>query len=222
MLRRTNTPLLEDRMRGKLLVVIAAVAALLLGALIVYAADEYHLLKEIKIGGAGQWDYLSVDSSNRRLYVSHGAEIVVIDMDSDSVVGKIAGTPGVHGFVAVPELGKGFSTNGQENKSSVVDLKTLDTLSKVDTGTNPDTILYDPKNQEIYTFNGRSNDATVFKAATGQVVATIPLGGKPETGVVDTRVNRVYVNNEDKNEMDVIDTTTHQVVAQWSIAPGMA
>ena len=200
-----------------------AFASLIAGALFAYAADEpYQKIGEIKIGGAGQWDYLSVDAASRRLYVTHGTTVAVVDLDKNTVVGEIVDTPGVHGFVAVPDLGRGFSSNGRENKSSIVDLKTLMTLSKVDTGGDPDPILYEPKNQEIYTFNGTGQSATVYNAKTGAVVATIPLGGKPETGVADSAANRVYVNNETTSEIKVIDITNHSVVASWSIAPGQA
>jgi len=209
-------------MKTRILLLCLGIAALTFGGLIAYAADEpYHLITEIKIGGPGNWDYLHVDAEARRLYVAHGASVNVIDIDKNTVVGEITETPGVHGFIAVPSLGRGFTTNGQENKASVVDLKTLKTLSKVDTGGNPDALLFEPKKQEIYTFNGRGANATVFSATTGAVVATIPLGGKPETGVADPSVSRVYVNNEDTSEVKVIDVNTHTVVATWPLAPGM-
>jgi hypothetical protein len=184
------------------------------------AAGPYHFLKEIHIGGAGSWDYGTIDDLGRRLYMTHGTEVVVIDIDKDEVVGKIADTPGVHGFAVAPELGLGFSSNGRENKASIVDLKTLETKSKVDTGANPDAILYVPGVQEVYTFNGRTSDATVFEAKTGKVVATVPLSGGPEFATVDAKVGRVYDNIEDKNAVDVIDIKTHKVVASWPIAPG--
>jgi DNA-binding beta-propeller fold protein YncE len=184
------------------------------------AAGPYHFLKEIHIGGAGSWDYGTIDETGRRLYMTHGTEVVVIDIDKDEVVGKIADTPGVHGFTVAPELGLGFSSNGRENKAGIVDLKTLETKSKVDTGGNPDSILYVPGVQEVYTFNGRTNDATVFEAKTGKVVATIPLSGKPEFAVADIKAGRIYNNIEDKNEVAVIDIKTHKVVATWPIAPG--
>jgi len=128
--------------------------------------------------------------------------------------------PGVHGFAIAPDLGLGFASNGQENKASIVDLKTLATKMKVDTGTNPDAILYDPGRKEVYTFNGRSNNATVFEAQSGKVIATIPLPGKPEFAQVDVKAGRIYNNIEDKNEVSVIDTKAHAVVAHWPIAPG--
>jgi len=180
----------------------------------------YSFIKEIPVGGAGGWDYASVDAVGRRLYVTHGTKVVVIDIDKDVAVGEIGPTPGVHGFAIAAELGRGFASNGQESKAAIVDLKTLQILSKVDTGQNPDCILYEPGHKEVYTFNGRGNSATVFDAATGAVKATIPLSGKPEFAQVDVKAGRIYNNIEDKSEVAVIDTATHQVVASWPIAPG--
>ena len=157
-----------------------------------YAGDSgYHIIKKLKVGGDGGWDYLSVDPAARRLYVTHAAKVVVIDLDQDTVVGEIADTPGVHGFALAPELGRGYSSNGRENKAGIVDLQTLKTIAKVDTGENPDAILYEPGQQEVYTFNGRGKSATVFAAKTGKAVATIPLPGKPEFAVTDPQANRV-------------------------------
>ncbi|MDB6166456.1 MAG: hypothetical protein JWQ83_1596 [Lacunisphaera sp.] len=184
------------------------------------ADGSYHLLKEIPVGGEGGWDYLSVDSASHRLYVSHATKVVVIDTEKNAVVGEIADTPGIHGFVAAPDLGRGFSSNGRENKASIVDLKTLQTLSKVDTGQNPDAILYEPGRHEVYTWDGRGKAATVFEGATGKVVATIPVGGKPEFAQADAAAGRVYANIEDKNEVIAIDTQTHGIVNHWPIAPG--
>jgi DNA-binding beta-propeller fold protein YncE len=184
------------------------------------ANEPYRFLKEIPVGGQGGWDYLSLDSVGQRLYVSHATKVVVIDLAKDQVIGEVTNTPGVHGFAIAPELGRGFSSNGRENKVSIVDLHTLQTLSKVDTGENPDAILYEPKRKEVYAFNGRGRSATVFAAETGKLVATVPLGGKPEFAVCDPAAGRIYNNLEDKNAVAVIDTATHQVVATWPIAPG--
>jgi len=184
------------------------------------AEHDYHFLKEIPVGGEGGWDYLSIDETARRLYVSHDPKVVVIDLEKDTVVGEIADTPGVHGFAIAPELGRGFSSNGKENKTSIVDLKTLKTLSKVETGENPDAILYEPGHQEVYTFNGRGRSATVFDAKSGNVVATMPLPGKPEFATADPAAGRVYCNIEDKSEVVAIDTKEHKAVNTWPIAPG--
>jgi YVTN family beta-propeller protein len=179
----------------------------------------YRFLKEIKIGGEGGWDYLSVDSAAKRLYVSHATKAVVVDLSKDAVAGEIADTPGIHGAIAVPP-DRIFTSNGRGNNVSIVDAKTLQTLSKVETGANPDGILYEAKQKAVYTFNGRGNSATVIDAASSKVTATIPLGGKPEAAVTDDAAGRAYVNLEDKNSVAVIDMAKHEVVANWPIAPG--
>jgi YVTN family beta-propeller protein len=183
-------------------------------------ASDYKLLQQIPIGGEGGWDILTIDNNARRLYLSHATKVVVVDIDKNAVAGEIGDTPGVHAFVAVPELQRGFSTNGKENKSSVVDLKTLGTIQKVDVGQNPDAIAYDAKRGEVYVFNHSGNSATVIEAKSARVVATIPLGGSPEFPAVDSAAGRVYINLEDKSEVAVIDSAKHEVVARWPLAPG--
>ncbi len=197
--------------------------ALLAGAItftVQGAGVEYRLLKEIPVGGAGGFDYLTVDAAARRLYVSHGTKAVIIDIEKNTVIGELGDTPGIHGIAIAPEARRVFTSNGREAKASIFDPETFKTIAKVDTGPNPDAILYEPGQQEIYTFNGRGSSATVIEAKTGKVVATIPLSGKPEAAVADTKAGRVYCNIENKNEIAVIDTKTHQVVASWPIAPG--
>ena len=184
------------------------------------ADDAYKFLNEIPIGGEGGWDILTIDSPADRLYLSHATKVVVIDLNKNAVAGEIADTPGVHAFVAVPEFQRGFSSNGKEAKSSVVDLITLKTISKIDTGQSPDAIVYEPRHREVYVFNHTGNSATVIDAKSATVTATIPLGGSPEFAVVDEKAGRIYCNIEDKSEVAVIDSTKHEVVARWPIAPG--
>jgi YVTN family beta-propeller protein len=184
-------------------------------------ADEaYKFLNEIPISGEGGWDILTIDSAANRLYLSHATRVVVVDLDKNSVVDEIADTPGVHAFVAVAEVGRGFSSNGKESKSSVVDLTTLKTVSKIDTGQNPDAVVYEPRRSEVYVFNHSGNSVTVIDAKTATVSATIELGGSPEFAAVDKKTGRVYCNIEDKSEVAVIDGTKHGVVARWSLTPG--
>jgi YVTN family beta-propeller protein len=180
----------------------------------------YQLATEIPIGGEGGWDILTIDSAASRLYLSHATKVVVVDLRKNSVAGEIADTPGVHGFVAIPEIQRGFSSNGKESKSSVVDLTTLKTVSKIDTGPNPDAIVYEPRHGEVYVFNHTGNSVTVINAKTATVSATIPLGGNPEFAAVDEKAGRVYCNIEDKSEVAVIDANKHEVVAHWALAPG--
>lgn len=188
--------------------------------MLIHGGEPYHFVKEIPIGGEGGWDYLSIDPAAHRLYVSHATKVVVVDTEKDTIAGEIEDTPGVHGFAIAPELGRGFASNGREGKASIVDLKTLKTIAKVETGENPDAILYDTAHKEVYTFNGRGHSATVIDAKSGKAVATIPLPGKPEFAVEDPKADRIYNNIEDKNEVVVIDAKAHKVVETWPIEPG--
>jgi len=184
------------------------------------AGPSYKAVTQIPINGEGGWDILTIDNAARRLYLSHATKVVVIDLETNKVVGEISDLPGVHAFLPVPELGRGFSSNGKENKSSVVDLKTLTTIQKVDVGQNPDAIAYDKKRNEVYVFNHSGNSATVIDGKSAKVVATIPLGGSPEFAAADSTNGRVYVNLEDKSEVAVIDGSKHEVMTRWPLAPG--
>jgi len=183
------------------------------------ASPQYHVTKKIELGGSGFWDYLTVDNSARRLYVSHGTQVVVVDLETDKVIGKIPDTPGVHGIALAQDLNRGFISCGQSNSAIIFDLKSLAVLGQVQTGTNPDNILYDPSCKQVFTFNGRSNDATVFDAATGAVKGTIALGGKPEAAKLDGE-GKIYVNNEDLNEVIEIDIQRLVISGRFSISPG--
>lgn len=201
---------------------VAGLAAVSIG----YAAETrpttstYRKVAEIPIDGPGGWDYLSVDSAARRLYVSHSAKVAVVDLDRNTVVGEIAPTFGVHGIALAPDLGRGFVSNGRNATVGIVDLKTLKTIGSVATGENPDAILYEGIHHEVYAFNARGKSATVFDARTGDVRATIPLPGAPEFAVFDEKAGRVYVNIEDASQLVAIDPKTRAVVATWPIAPG--
>jgi DNA-binding beta-propeller fold protein YncE len=208
---------IKRRLSGFLLVSCMAVSAHGAAA---GQAPQYRFLKEIVIGGETGWDYLSVDSGARRLYVTHGTHIVVVDLDTDKVTGDIPDTPGVHGFALASGLGRGFSSNGREAKIGIVDLKSLATIAKADTEEGPDGILYEPGRGEVYAFNGRAHSFTVIAAASGKVLVSVKLPGKPESAAADPGAGKVYVNIEDKNTVVAIDTKTHQVVDEWPIAPG--
>ncbi len=186
------------------------------------AAGTYHFIKEIPLGGNTGWDYLSVDATAHRLYVSRGTKVVVVDLTTDTVAGEITNLAGVHGVAVAPELGRGLVTCGKENKAAIFDLKTLQIISKVDTGAGPDSMLYDAGRQEFYTFNGHGESATVIDAKSGKVVTTIPLGGRPEFAECDAAAGLVFDNLEDQNAVAVIDAKTHAIIHRWPIAPGEA
>ena len=183
------------------------------------AADpSYRVARTIATGGEGGWDYLAVDASARRLYVSRGTRVLVLNADSGAPEGEIPNTEGVHGIALASDLGRGFTSNGRANSVTIFDLKTLATLGTVKVpGENPDAILYDPLSHRIFTFNGRTANVTAIEGATGAVAGTFAVGGKPEFAVTDL-AGRVYVNIEDRNEIVAFDSRTLKIEAHWTLA----
>ena len=192
-----------------------ALVVLALGA---SGAGLYKLVKTIPIAGAGGWDYLYADSPNRRLYVSHGTEVDVLNLDSGTMTGKIPNTNGVHGIAVAPELKRGFISDGRDNQVTIFNLDTLAVISTVKAGTNPDGIVYDPYSKRVFAFNGRSANMTAIDAETGQVAGTMALGGKPEFPVTDGKGD-VFVNIEDKSELVRFDPKTLEIKNRWPLAP---
>jgi DNA-binding beta-propeller fold protein YncE len=178
----------------------------------------YHVVQTVPLPGDGFWDYVTVDSEARRIYISHSPKVLVLDADSFKLIGEIPDTQGVHGIAIAPELGRGFTSNGRSANSTIFDLKTLKTIGTVSTGENPDAIAYEPVTKRVFTFNGRSNDATAFAAADGKVAGTIPLEGKPEFAAADGK-GRVFVNIESTSELVEIDAQNLKIVHRWPLSP---
>jgi YVTN family beta-propeller protein len=181
-------------------------------------SDAYSVVKKIPIPGQGSWDYLSVDEGARRLYVSHGTQVEVLDVDSGSIVGNIPNTLGVHGIAIAPELGRGFVSDGQSSTVTIFDLKTLKPIADVPTGKKTDAIIYDPATSRVFAFNGGSDSATAIDAATAKVAGTVDLGGGPEFAAADGN-GFVFDNLEDESLVLKIDSRKLAVEKRWPTAP---
>ena len=182
-------------------------------------ASGYHVVKTIPIGGDGGWDYCLVDSDARRIYITHATHVVVLDADSNAVVGDIPDTPGAHGIALAPDLGRCFISNGRGNSVTIFDMKTLKTISTVPIeGKNPDAIYYDAASKRVFTFNGGSANATAINAADATIAGNFPVGGRPEfaAGAGD---GRIFLNIEDKSELLQIDAQKLTVIHRWPVAP---
>ena len=178
----------------------------------------YHLIKKVKLGGEGGWDYLTVDSASRRLFISRGTHVMVVDADSGKMLGDIPNTAGVHGIALVPELNKGFTSNGRSETATIFDMKTLKTLGEAKTDKDPDAIIYDAGSKRVFTFNGDAATATAIDAATGKAVGSVALGGGPEFAAADGK-GHIFVNLEDKSALVKFDPVTLKVENTWPLAP---
>jgi DNA-binding beta-propeller fold protein YncE len=200
----------------------AALLALALSAAIMTtpAAGAYRLLQTIAVPGDDGWDHPTVDSAARRLYVTHGTHVVVIDADSGALIGKIDNTPGVHFTVFDPDLGRGFISNGGAGRLTIFDTKTLATIGEVKTtGDNPGPTVFDPATKRVFTFNLNSNNATVVDSKEGKVVGAFDLGGKPELAGTDGK-GSVFINLVHKNVVLQIDAAKMAPGQTWPVAPG--
>ncbi len=200
----------------KILVVVAL--SLSLFAASAQTTSGYRITQKIPVAGQGGWDYLSVDETARQLYVSHGTQVEVLNVDSGAIVGKIENTPGVHGIAIAPELGRGFVSNGQSSTVTIFDLKTLKAIAEVPVGKKPDAIIYDPATSRVLAFNGGSNSATAIQAADGKVAGTVDLGGGPEFAVADGS-GYVYDNLEDESLVLKINSRSLKIERRWPTAP---
>ncbi|GAB3638262.1 hypothetical protein GCM10027422_38520 [Hymenobacter arcticus] len=184
------------------------------------ATPPYRLLHTIAVGGEGGWDYLQVDPAGKRLYLSHGAQVEVVDLATRKVVGTIANTPGVHGIEVVPSANRGYITCGRSNTCVVFDLTTLRAIgAPVPTGPKPDALLYDAFSERVFLFSNDGGKSTVLNAATGAVEGTAELAGDIEAPATDGK-GHIFVNVEDKGEVIEFDAKTLAVHLRHKLAPG--
>jgi DNA-binding beta-propeller fold protein YncE len=186
------------------------------------AGPGYHLIKKISLPaaprGAEYFDYITVDSVARRVYLSHGAEVKVLDADNFSVLATISGLKRCHGVLLMSDLGKGFITDGDAATVAVFDLKTLKITNRIKVSPDADAILYDPASKLVFSFNGDSKNATAIDPVKESVLKVIDLAGGPEQPVADGK-GVIYDNNEEKSDLVVIDTRTLAIKARWPVSP---
>lgn len=202
-----------------------ASAVLFFGGLAVSRPPDsgYRLLETYPFGAApgstGEYfDYITVDPAARRVYLSRGTAVEVMNADTGAEIGYIGGFKRQHGVAVAPELGRGFISDGTLAQVTIFDLKTLKTLGQAKADPDADCIVYDPASKRVFTMNGDSHSSTVIDAKTGMVVKTIDLIGSPEFAVADGK-GMIYANLENKDQVAAIDARTMEVKSRWPTAP---
>ena len=181
-------------------------------------ASGYHLIKKVKLGGTGGWDYLTVEQATHRVFISRGTKVIVVDPETEKVLGEIPDMKRVHGIALAAEFNKGFITDGQSATATMFDMKTFKTLGQAKTDEDADAVIYDPYSKRVFTFNGDAGTSTVIDAASGNVGGTVKLGGQPEFASSDGKGN-IFVNLEDKSQLVKFDARTLKVENTWPLAP---
>ncbi|HEY3383447.1 MAG TPA: YncE family protein [Vicinamibacterales bacterium] len=178
---------------------------------------HYELTRTVALGGTPRWDYLQVDSPARRLYLAHDATVDVLDLGTQTVVGRVNGLAGAHGIALAPGLDRGYVANGDRQSVSAFSLATLRIVGEARTGREPDSVTFEPISRRVFVWNGGSRDVTILDAATLHAVKTLPLGGTPEFAVADGR-GAVFANIAETHEIVRIDAAGATIAARLPIA----
>jgi len=203
---------------------VLALLILLTGFSLLRAANaKYHLLNTYKFGAAEgstreYFDYITVDSAARRVYLSHGTEVKVLDADNGALIGNITGLKQDHGVAIASEFGRGFISDGEQGKVVIFELKTLKVTGETKADKDADCIIYDSFSKRVFVMNGDPHTSTVIDAKSGSVVGTIELGGGPEFAVADGK-GTIYINLEDKSEIVAVDSNSLKIKSRWPVAP---
>jgi DNA-binding beta-propeller fold protein YncE len=182
-------------------------------------ADAYHVVRRYVLGGAGGWDYLTLDSASRRLFIARDSRVTVINADKGTLVVEVPDIPGVHGVALAPDLGRAFASAGRDQSVRMFEMRSLKPLARVrTTGRDPDAVVYEPATRRVFAFNAGSASATAIDATSPGVVGTVALGGRPEFAVAPGD-GRVFVNIQDRSELVTLDARALAVTARWPLAP---
>jgi hypothetical protein len=189
-------------------------------------ADEsgpYQVAQVLKIGGKGNWDYITVDADSKLLYLPRTTHTMVVDANSGHVVADIPGQQGNHGVALARRAGRGFISDGRDGSVVVFDLKSNEVLGKVKTAEDADALIFDRASGKVFVSCGDANAvvpvAVDIDPKTGKADAAIDLGGKPEALAIDGE-GKVFVNLVDKNQVAVVDSKAMKVLAKYPTAPG--
>ena len=179
------------------------------------ATGPYKVLKTVKVGGEGGFDYVYADSDARRLYVARSGpakRLSVFDLDTLAPVVELPDI-GAHGAAVDPQSHHGFATS---KPIAMWDSTTLKPIKTIDVQGNPDGSLFDAFNQRVYILSHASPNVTVIDAKDGSIAGTIDLGGAPEQGAADGQ-GHIYIDVEDKDNVAVVDAKTMQVTAHYPL-----
>jgi len=182
-----------------------------------FSQSGYKLVNTYHIASPGGWDYPACDAVNKRLYLSHGNQVNILNAATGDSVGVISGTQGVHGIAFDNALNKGYTSNGRSNSVTVFDLKSGTILGQISVGKNPDWIMYDEGTKKIITSNHTGGDISVIDPVNDKVVSTVSLDGAKLETIVSDGAGKLFINAEDKNEIDVVDLASGTVQAHWPL-----
>ncbi|MET3139471.1 YVTN family beta-propeller protein [Undibacterium sp. GrIS 1.2] len=187
-------------------------------SILIQAADlDYAVNLHWTLGEPSKWDYADIDAVRRRLFVTRGDRVQVLELPSGNPIGEISNTQGVHGVAFAQDQNIGFTSNGRTDSVTVFDLDTLQVKQEIKvTGSNPDALLYEDHSHKLFVFNGKTANVTVIDTLSLKVIATIATTGRPEFAVSDN-AGKIFFNIEDKAELHAIDVASNTLISKWPL-----
>jgi hypothetical protein len=55
-------------------------------------SGEYHVARQVTLGGNGRWDYIVLDTAANRLFIARQDRVMVVDPDAGKLRGRFAGS----------------------------------------------------------------------------------------------------------------------------------
>jgi len=180
------------------------------------AAPNYTVSNTVSLGAPDRWDYVSFDPQARRVYVSHGDRVTIVDGVSGKIVGEVANQPGSHGSAVADDLGRGIVDSAANKQATLFDAATLKTLATAPAGDDADGISYDAASGRAFIADGDAGMVTAIDMKAGKLAGTIDLKSKPEALVADG-AGHVYVNGESTREVLRVDAKTLAVTGRFAV-----
>jgi DNA-binding beta-propeller fold protein YncE len=163
-------------------------------------------------GPAVRFDYTSLDPGTHLLWISHmdASQLLAFDVVHRRIT-KTISAPGVHGVIAVPQLGRVYASATNAREVLTINARTGAVLAHVPAGEYPDGLAYDAVQRHVFVSDETGGVETVL-SASGHRIATIGLGGEAGNVQFDAATDRVFADVQTLNEIAVIDPRTNRIV----------
>lgn len=172
-------------------------------------------------GKPDRFDYVTIDSERRRLFIAHlgSGMVTIFDLRRERVIGNVTDVPGVHGVLAVPELDEVFATATDRNQLDVISESTGKVVAHAPAGVYPDGMAYAPDAHRLFISDEAGHTETVIDTRDDRRIATIPMGGEVGNSQYDPVTGRILVDVQTRDEIVAIDPHTDRIM-QWYHLPG--
>lgn len=183
---------------------------LLLAAMLLTGAaspvPSYTVEGRIAAPGDGGWDYASIDPAAKKVYVTHGETVVMVDIAHGTSSAPFSGIAKGHAAVPIPGRHLLAVTSGHDNSVRLFDTGSAAEIAKVPVGSDPDAAFYDFRARRLVVINAKGGTVSLIDPTARKITGSIMLKAGLEAATSDG--DTLLVNNEDRNELETADLRT--------------